>query len=127
MAIAPPQGLMLFSTGQLDGVFSRSSDLYEVMEMRASQLYTGYLVRLGEAHSFKEFWNASFDLTYALKEGFSFYVSLTNLKHLIEIDSRIVVCAYISDQQVLCAHFDVVPENVKELHYMHTPFTYTRH
>ena len=127
MPVFPPNGLVLISTGVLDGVFRTSSAFRSSMEQLANESYMRYLAVLNLSTTYKEFWDATFNLTYTLKQGFDFHVTGLGVESIQPLLPRIQVCCYVGADQTLFAHFDLMPENVNSVHYMHIPFTDLKH
>ena len=127
MPVSPPNGLVLISTGVLDGIFRTSTAFRANMEQLANESYLRYLAVLNLATSYKEFWDATFNLTYTLKQGFDFRVTGLSVESLQPLLHRIQVCCYVGTDQTLFAHFDLMPENVNSVYYMHIPFTDPKH
>lgn len=127
MAVAPPEGFILYATGPLEKIFVDYKELHERMQQQVFQTYGIYLGVLSNASRYKEFWAASYNLTFSLKQGYAFHVQSLGVGPLVEILDRTTICAYMSSSGLLCAHMDVVPETVKAIHYNHVPFTSQLH
>ena len=127
MSVDPPERMVLISTGDLDGIFSAKSNIRASMTELANRVFHSYRTEVFLPDTYQDFCNATFNLSFALKQGFDYYVNIFNVEPLLPLLHRIVVCAYLDFNNVLCVHFGLLPENVNKVNYIHIPFTDLKH